>query len=213
MFQIYINGGRDNASKLQIRQWGRDPICFEARPGRVLWFAGVNFTNSIMRIRLLTRLSNASVRISEKKNCVGNFCISGNGRLLSATTDRGIPTTTLRGGRNRFAPDLHNSACAWTLDRILSCVESCVFEERLMGTGWITIHWGIYGSEEEERKQMQMHAIRGEVSFFFFFLVFLTSLRFCLWVSFCKVGGISKGGRLTVRQSYRWYKSNDAIKV
>lgn len=67
MFQIYINGGRDNASKLQIRQWGRDPICFEARPGRVLWFAGVNFTNSIMRIRLLTRLSNASVRISEKK--------------------------------------------------------------------------------------------------------------------------------------------------
>lgn len=149
----------------------------------------------------------------KKKNCVGNFCISGNGRLLSATTDRGIPTTTLRGGRNRFAPDLHNSVCAWTLDRILSCVESCVFEERLMGTGWITIHWGIYGSEEEERKQMQMHAIRGEVSFFFFFLVFLTSLRFCLWVSFCKVGGISKGGRLTVRQSYRWYKSNDAIKV
>lgn len=34
-----------------------------------VWFAG-NFTNSIMRIRLLTRLSNASVRISrvlEKK--------------------------------------------------------------------------------------------------------------------------------------------------
>lgn len=64
---------------------------------------------------------------------------------------------------------------------------------------------------------MQMHAIRGEVSFFFvffFFSFFLTSLRFCLWVSFCKGGGISKEeGRLTVRQSYRWYKSNDAIKV
>lgn len=48
----------------------------------------------------------------------------------------------------------------------------------------------------------------------FFFSFFLTSLRFYFWVSFCKGGGISKGeGRLTVRQSYRWYKSNDAIKV
>lgn len=36
-------------------------------------------------------------------------------------------------------------------------------------------------------------AVKFHFLFLFFFLVFLTSLRFCLWDSFCKVGGISKG--------------------
>lgn len=165
----------DNGGAIQfVSKRGQDGI-------RV-WFAG-NFTNSIMRTRLLTRLSNASVRnfacVGKKR---GNFRfqetddywhVVETNHNRSRQRNPSIYNLPLRGERNRFASDLHNSA--WTLVGFCFCiVESCVLkgEERLMGRGWITIHRGIYGSEKRKKRGRQMHAIRGEVSFSFSFFFF-----------------------------------------
>lgn len=80
----YINGERDNASKLQIRQWGRDPICFETRAG---WDKGVirgkfhEFDYANPAFNEIIKCIGTEFRVCWKKTW--KFSISGNGRLLA----------------------------------------------------------------------------------------------------------------------------------
>lgn len=166
-----------------------------------------------MRVRLLTRLSNAfryKFRVWEKR---GRFSISAWTNRNCRPPDRG----TYKTPRNEISLPL---ICIIQRarergGRILR-VESCVLEGEVGGNGlnydpprnlWI-------GGRREAAGECARFAVNFFFFFFFFFfLVFLTSLRFCLRDILFVKSEEFRGGRVTGRQSYRWYKSNDAIKV
>lgn len=176
-----------------------------------VWFAG-NFTNSIMRIRLLTRLSNASVRISrvlEKKNF----------RFPETDDYWHEPAIIVGHHRQRNRPPQPTQLFA--ADEIvlpLICIIQRAREQcRILLVSWNracrrkrTKGWRerveLRPTEEfmdrRRKRGSKCKCTRFAVKFHFFsssffFSFFLTSLRFYFWVSFCKGGGISKGeGRL-----------------